>query len=507
MRVETNRGDEMIVHNLLHHLATTNRLEDQVEAIFSTAHNAAGVSGSCFVWFENANQRLHHGTGAHWRPADSALRQSVTTASERLTVNPPGLSAGAVPFVTIVAAPVRINADDDVSGGVWFLYDSGTEPDEQRRMTLNLLVDSLTIALRQAQGQRHPERTPRSFSTALTEGILDPLIILDEQRHILMLNTLAETLLNLERQQVIGRPFRDAVPVAPLVELVENSQPLVEWETDDGQVYAPRLQAVRSDDDSEVGWVLALRDITRYKKLNSNQNQFLRIVSHDLRSPLTSMQGFGSMLESGMVGDLNEKQLYFIEKILAGITQIAALVDNIQDAGRFDPETGFYEMERTHCDLGEIVRQIVEGQLVPAGKQLRIDVQVDSNVPIINADHNMLQRAVTNLVDNAIKYTPDGGDIQVGVTVTDNRVIVSVKDNGLGISPEQQKLLFRRHVRLSRQEHVKIKGSGLGLFIVRSVAQRHGGDAWVESEPGKGSTFFFSVPLEGDNLLPINRPG
>jgi signal transduction histidine kinase len=108
---------------------------------------------------------------------------------------------------------------------------------------------------------------------------------------------------------------------------------------------------------------------------------------------------------------------------------------------------------------------------------------------------------VINLVDNAIKYTPNGGKIEVGVKRQKSDVIISVKDNGLGISPEYQKHIFDRHVRIPRKEHKKVKGTGLGLFIVRSVAQRHGGDAWLESIEGQGTTFLLSIPLKGQNLV------
>jgi signal transduction histidine kinase len=149
-----------------------------------------------------------------------------------------------------------------------------------------------------------------------------------------------------------------------------------------------------------------------------------------------------------------------------------------------------------------MVRRIVENHLLPAEKQeLTIVTRISDNVPIINADANMLERAIINLMDNAIKYTPNGGQIEVGVERQDETLMVSVHDNGLGISPENQKLLFERHVRIPRQEHKKIKGSGLGLFIVKSVARRHGGDAWVTSREGKGSTFFIGIPLDGANAV------
>ena len=218
------------------------------------------------------------------------------------------------------------------------------------------------------------------------------------------------------------------------------------------------------------GWVLALRDVSRFKRLNHNQQEFMRIVSHDLRSPLTSMQGFADMIRMGMVGEVTERQVYFVDKILSGISQMAAIVENIQDAGRFDPETGFYDMEREHVDLGEIAKTIVQNHIIPAEKQeLTLELRVDDSVPILNADGNMLTRAITNLVDNAIKYTPNGGRVEVGIERDGDMVVIRVTDDGHGISEEDQRRLFQRHVRLEYKEHRQVKGTGLGLFKVNRI--------------------------------------
>ena len=240
----------------------------------------------------------------------------------------------------------------------------------------------------------------------------------------------------------------------------------------------------------------------QHTRHNRNQHEFLRIVTHDMRSPLTSMHGFGSMLESQMAGELNEKQARFVEKIMSGIAQLTLQIDNMQDAGRYDPETGFYEMSRSATDLIELVRKIVNGSLLPTEKQnLQLSFSADANIPIINVDSAMLERSVANLVDNAIKYTPDGETVNVHVSHVDDDIIIGVEDSGFGISKENIDKLFNRHFRIHRQEHRRVKGSGLGLFIVRSVAIKHNGEAWVESTEGEGSTFFIRIPLNGDNLL------
>jgi signal transduction histidine kinase len=339
------------------------------------------------------------------------------------------------------------------------------------------------------------------LTSSLLSSISDPLLVLDRDHLLLMMNPAAESVFETTSAIARGKSLHDITQSNELEALADGQiKSLSEWSTEN-RTFMPRIEPIHGADGALEGWILALRDVTQFKKLNRNQSEFMRIVSHDLRSPLTSMQGFANMLELELVGQLNEKQKHFVSKILAGIAQMTALVENIQDAGRYDPESGFYELNRSHADLGETARRVVENQLVPAEKSLNINLAVADNVPIVNVDATMLERAIINLVDNAIKYTPTGGSIEVGVKREDNDILVWVRDTGLGISPQDQTHLFERHVRIAKQEFKKIKGSGLGLFIVRSAARRHGGDAWVESEEGAGSTFYLSIPLDGPNLL------
>jgi signal transduction histidine kinase len=273
-----------------------------------------------------------------------------------------------------------------------------------------------------------------------------------------------------------------------------------EWHTAEDNYFIPHMQSVHDEQGQPETHILILRDVSTVRRLNMNQNEFVHIVSHDLRSPLTTIKGYTGML--GMDRGLTDKQRDYTEKLMSAIQQLANLVDNIQDAGRFDVETGFYIMQRSQCDVTEIVSRVVSGYVIPAEKQeLAVSVEIAPDVPIISADVNMIERALTNLVDNAIKYTPNGGCVRVRVQRREDRLELSVQDTGLGISAEDQKRLFQRHSRINREEHRRVKGSGLGLFIVRSVAQRHGGDVWVESTTGVGSTFGFYLPLSGANML------
>jgi signal transduction histidine kinase len=324
---------------------------------------------------------------------------------------------------------------------------------------------------------------------ALLRATPAPVLIFDQQRRLMRWNDAARACFALPDEQegidVQKLPFAE-----PLKRWLAQTGDHAEWTAgDDGARFLPHSERLE-----DGGTLLLLRDITELRKLARNQNEFIRLVAHDLRSPLTSIQGFASMLEQPLVGELNEQQKHFISKILAGIGQLSKLIENFQDAGRFDPETGFYEMNRAPCDVGEIVHRIVHQQVIPPDKQrLRLSASIDDDLPVVMADNHMVERAVANLVDNAIKYTPDGGVVEVRVRRSDEHIVVSVKDDGLGIKPEDMPRLFQRGVRPARAEFKRIKGTGLGLFIVRSIAQRHDGWAWVESELGAGSTFFFSI--------------
>jgi signal transduction histidine kinase len=159
-------------------------------------------------------------------------------------------------------------------------------------------------------------------------------------------------------------------------------------------------------------------------------------------------------------------------------------------------------MHRAPTDLIDMVQNSAKNHLVPAEKEeLSLKINADNSIPIVNVDANMIERSIINLVDNAIKYPPNGGTIEVGIRNENNDIIITVKDDGYGIEANNLKSLFQRHFRIRRREHNRVKGSGLGLFIVRSVARYHGGDAFVESEVGKGSTFGIRIPLRGENLL------
>jgi signal transduction histidine kinase len=480
-----------MLHDVLQLMATTPSSEACIQALLQRTPQITGAASAYFLMLVEPHLNVAIGSV----PPDETLISLTKTLGAGIHFNPK-LSDGHKSEGWLFA-PIQI--DQRPAGFLWLACPSTYQPDQAATQDLAALVHALEITAAAAHLRERDEQSQRLLSSVLN-SIADPLLVLDDNKTVLLMNPAAQDVFQTNTSQAAGKSVGEMLRVEALLNLIDNpSATLDEWVSETDQTFMPRVEVVYDSDNRPIGQILALRDVTRFKRLNRNQSEFVRIVTHDLRSPLTSMQGFASMMS--MAGELNEKQKHFVDRILAGITQITGLVENIQDAGRYDPETGFYEMSRSQLDLTEMVDRIVENHLVPAEKQeLSISVDKGQDVPIVYADQHMLERAITNLVDNAIKYTPNGGKITVGVYRRDDNVVVAVKDTGLGINPEQQKHLFERHQRIARQEFKRIKGSGLGLFIVRSVARRHGGEAWVESAEGQGSTFLIRIPLSETNL-------
>lgn len=347
--------------------------------------------------------------------------------------------------------------------------------------------------------------SPQATLAALLSSTHDPVIVVDRERRVRLLNPSAEALLGMNGAAALGSPVaelaRDDALRELLVALLQSAgQMPAQIATADGSIYVPSAALISGENGEPNGWLLILRDMTRFKRLNRNMAEFLSTVSHDMRTPLTFMKGYLDML--GMIGPLTDRQLEFVDKIGGGVTQMAEMVEKILDAGRLDPHTGSYELAREPADLAEVAHRAIQALLEPARKKgLTLSTTIADHLPILNVDRVMLGSAFANLVENAVKYTPEGGTVEVTLGMEQNKIVFRVRDNGYGIPATDRERLFQRNVRIHRPEWKRVKGSGLGLFIVKNVAQRHGGDAWVEGAEGQGSTFCLSVPLDGPNLL------
>jgi signal transduction histidine kinase len=226
-------------------------------------------------------------------------------------------------------------------------------------------------------------------------------------------------------------------------------------------------------------------------------------VAHELKNPMTSIKGYTELLSAGAVGPINEMQTNFLTTIRSNVERMSTLVSDLNDNAKI--EAGRLRLEYKAVDIHDVVDEVVRStrrQIEDKKQELQLDVP--DTMPPIWADRTRIGQILTNLVSNAHKYTPESGKIIFGAAVAANQwdpsgaaqvVHIWVKDNGIGISPEDQPKIFGKFFRSDDQKAREVPGSGLGLNITRSLVEMQGGKIWFESEYRKGTTFHFTIPV------------
>ncbi|HIP87282.1 MAG TPA: response regulator [Anaerolineales bacterium] len=353
---------------------------------------------------------------------------------------------------------------------------------------LSTLADYAAIALENARLYEEAETERRKLEAVLRETA-EGVIVLDTHQRILLCNPTACAALGLPHD-VVGRAATEVITNRSLQEVLRAAPKLrrtlrTEVAVQDGRTFNAQLSPVEG-----VGFVLMMQDITHLKELDRIKSEFVSTVSHDLRTPLTTILGYVSLLDR--VGPLNEQQREFVQKVKQSIENITNLISDLLDLGRI--EAG-YDLEMEPLHLEEVISEAVESFRAPA-KEKRQDLRWERReLPLVNGNPRRLRQVIDNLLSNAIKYTPEGGWVAVEAYEEDNHIVVRVADNGIGIPLEDQPYIFERFYRVESEETEDIQGTGLGLAIVKSVIERHGGRVWVESQPGAGTTFTFVLPI------------
>ena len=230
------------------------------------------------------------------------------------------------------------------------------------------------------------------------------------------------------------------------------------------------------------------------QELNETKNKFLGMASHDLRNPLHTIQSFSQIIQEGMVGDVNAEQKEMLGSIHNASKFMQALLENLLDISKI--ESGKIELDKRMQDFNLTVKQQVElQQLLAKKKQIAVHMSL-GKIPPVCFDQNAIMQVLGNLIGNAIKFSPPNASIYVATELAGNRIRCSVRDEGPGLSPQDQELLFKEFQRLSAKPTGGEKSTGLGLVIVKKLIHLHNGNVGAESALGKGTTFFFYLPIE-----------
>jgi two-component system phosphate regulon sensor histidine kinase PhoR len=254
-----------------------------------------------------------------------------------------------------------------------------------------------------------------------------------------------------------------------------------------------RAAQLRDPVEDRVGTVYALRDVSEDRQLDQLKSDFVATVSHELRTPLTSIYGFAQTMLRDDIAFPDEDRHTFLSYIASEAERLTRLVDGLLSVTRL--EAGAVELDLQELDIRDILRETVEREAGRASGAHALDLNLPSGPLLVAADRDKLRQIVLNLVDNAIKYSPDGGTVTVSAQRRLDSVEVRVQDEGIGISAADQRNLFRKFFRADARMTRGIRGIGLGLYLTRGFVVAMGGRIRVESQQGKGSTFIFDLPL------------
>ena len=321
-------------------------------------------------------------------------------------------------------------------------------------------------------------------------NIHDGVMILDPEKHIILINPAMCRAFGLDAKSVIGKPVLDVVShpdLRALLTRTDYNDPLQYHEISfaDGRVGNAQLTAIH-----DIGLALTMQDITYLKEMDRIRSEFVHTVSHDLRSPLTSVIGYTELVERA--GSLNDMQKDFLRRIQDSVQQITGLINDLLDIGSI--EAGF-DTRREFVQLEGILRytlDILQGQV--RAKQLTIRTDLAPALPALRANPIRLRQVMDNVVGNAIKYSPAHAEIEISIRAEADQMILKVSDNGPGIPAVDQPRIFDKFYRGSNIES-DVEGSGLGLAIVKTIVESHQGRIWVESVEGKGSSFVIVLPV------------
>jgi PAS domain S-box-containing protein len=370
-----------------------------------------------------------------------------------------------------------------------------------RRTNLELdqRVDERTRDLAEALAREHAEL---SKNQAILEGIADGVIVFDHEEKAIVANSAIGRILSRPAEEILGCEIETLMEneVATedrelLVSLlrdqeVHRSSVKFDW---GAKTLSVSFAPVRSAPGQLVGTVAVFRDFTRETEVDRMKGDFVSIVSHELRTPLTSVKGYLDLVLMGAAGPPNKQQESFLKIARDNANRLHALVSDLLDISRI--ESGRMELDVQVVSIPELVEQVASGlrkEFQDRGLTLTLDIPLD--LPGILGDPDRISQILMNLLSNAYKYTNEGGAALKAEAVR-GALQVTVEDTGVGIAQEDLQELFTPFFRAEDMAVRQQTGTGLGLSITRSLVEMHGGEIWVESSPGEGSKFSFTLPL------------
>ncbi len=361
------------------------------------------------------------------------------------------------------------------------------------------LASSINVMAKQLRQQMTKVNETRYLARAILDSMGDGVIALDSKGKLLMINPALEKIFNLEKDKVIGKKLIEVIRNYELDQLLRqvlaNKQPAfqeIKMLLPDSKIFRVNATPLKSSGGSSVGVVALMRDVTRYQQLEKMRRDFVANVSHELRTPLTSIKGFLETLLDGAIED-EKTAKHFLRIMKLETDRLTKLIDDLLKLSKLENRKTIFNKEPV--DMNEVIDQVIFIFKPQAeAKDIHLRKNSDADVPIVSAEKDLLIQVLINLVDNAIKYTPSGGQVVISTHADQGQINVSVEDTGPGIPKESLARIFERFYRVDKARAREAGGTGLGLAIVKHVIELHDGSIKVENT-GQGAKFTFSLPV------------
>jgi len=369
------------------------------------------------------------------------------------------------------------------------------EESENSRVALMNMLEDMEDLRRRTEEEK--EKT-----LAIITNFADGLAFFDARNCLALVNPKMELYFGIDKKEskgLIGKKIVDLAQItgfAPLAELFDGALREIsrkELFLSEKAVFEVSSLEVAGRAD-KIGTLLIVHDITREKMVEKMKTEFVSIAAHQLRTPISAIKWTLRMILDGDLGPISEEQSEFLEKTYKSNERMINLINDLLNVTRIEEGRHLYDI--TIADMEEIVRGLVAVyDDIAAQKKLKLNFKKsDDIIPAVKVDVEKIKLVVSNLIENAMKYTLSGGDVFISINQEDGNVKISVKDTGIGIPKNQQDRIFTKYFRSANAVRTETEGTGLGLFIAKNIVETHGGKVWFSSEEGKGTTFSFLLP-------------
>ena len=377
-------------------------------------------------------------------------------------------------------------------------------------------AQTLVPTLRKLETERDIAIAARDKINEILSSVIDGIIALDFNKNVMLINKAAQEITGYSEAELYGRPIEQMVRLFSGQEEIipktycqgsfNKPARLVGKEGRETQINLITTQ-INGTVQTNLGCILVLHDLSKEEELEQMKLDFVSMASHELKTPLTSIIGYLSVFLEESRNKIPKENLDLLDKAFISAKQLQTLISNLLNVNKIEREQMSVSPEPV--DYINVLTKAVEDLRTQANQKnivLTIAAPAES-LPKVMADPVRLNEVITNLTANAINYTSPGGKVEVSIKVSPNELTTVVADTGIGIPQEAIPHLFNKFFRVSNMEQKASKGTGLGLFIAKSIIEKLHGKIWVESEAGRGSRFYFTLPVvtAGNNILDSNR--